>query len=142
MYGATYIVRLVGVYRRAKCIIIYQQRHTHVRARIPFAHTHGIHFCIRTYFHTFAPTYTRDARRRDWVCYRIPLMGGRACAFGVCACVRGKSTVASSSENSAKARERQSDRESDREREKQRKRERERERVRDVGEIERDGEKP
>lgn len=33
--------------------IIHQ--HTHVRARMPFAHTHGIHFCIRTYFHTFAP---------------------------------------------------------------------------------------
>lgn len=97
---------LVGVYRDAKYIYIITDTHTHMRARIPFAHTHGIHFCIRTYFHTFAPTYMRCTSTRLGVLSNSA-DGGRACAFGVCACVRGKSTAASSSTNTTKTRERE-----------------------------------
>jgi len=70
-------MRLVGVYRQGKFIIIYiMYRHTHVRARIPFAQTHTeyIFVFVLTFIHS--RPHISDARRRDWVCYRIPLMGG------------------------------------------------------------------
>jgi len=83
---------------------IYTSTDTHTCARIPFAHTHEIHFCTRTYFHTFVPTYMRCTSTRLGVLSNSA-DGRRACAFGVCACVRGKSTAASSSANTAKTRE-------------------------------------
>jgi len=67
----------VGVYRPAKYNISARAHtYTHVRARIPFAHTHGIHFCIFVLTFIHSRQHISDARRRDWVCYRIPLMGG------------------------------------------------------------------
>lgn len=57
--------------------ILYIGVHTYARARahVMCAHTRN------TFLYSYSVSYIRtkyiyDARRRDWVCYRIPLMGG------------------------------------------------------------------
>jgi len=94
----------VGVYRNG--IIYYISAYLHIRtcARMPFAHTRGIHFCIRTYFHTFAQIHIWCTSTRLGVLSNSA-DGRRACAFGVCACVRGKSAAAAT--NTAKNGERE-----------------------------------